>query len=119
MTYRYRLTYQDLEREVDLKRKCIIRDGQSFYLEPIAWNLLLAFVKRPQTRMTRDELLEEVWGTTAKSDGAFDTALSAVRSGLGDQSPFRWINTKRKLGYELQASVEPIAGIHPAFATAQ
>jgi DNA-binding response OmpR family regulator len=54
----------DLGRtKVDLRGHRLLTDGQPVPLKPRAFQLLAFFVRNPGQVFTRDQLLQEVWGT--------------------------------------------------------
>jgi DNA-binding winged helix-turn-helix (wHTH) protein len=80
-------------------------------LPPKATEVLLCLAARPGEVVSRDELLEEVWGSGAGSQEALNHAIGEVRSVLGDhrEDP-EFIQTLPKRGYRLLVSPVPAAG---------
>lgn len=83
-------------------------DGQLHVLEPQLSQLLLYLAKNRDRVLSRDELIENVWGTIV-SDAAINQAIAKLRRLLGDEakSPM-YIATVAKRGYQLIANVEHI-----------
>lgn len=54
------LTFGDTE--VDLERRAVIRSGQEVKMTPAEYNLLIYFVQNPDRPLTRDMILNAVWG---------------------------------------------------------
>jgi DNA-binding winged helix-turn-helix (wHTH) protein len=69
--------------------------------------LLQALVAAAPALLTRDQLLDEVWGRSALSPNALPQAISELRRALGDDAEApRFIDTRRGLGYRFIAAVE-------------
>ena len=76
-------------------------DGRPAQLTPREFELLETFVLHPRQVMTRDVLLDRVWGTDYLGDGnLIEVHVSALREKLGDRQR-RLIRTVRGLGYAL------------------
>ena len=54
---------------VDLAGRTVERDGQRVELSPREWTLLETFVRNPGRVLSRDDLLEKVWGYDADPAG--------------------------------------------------
>ena len=48
--------------EIDLDRRCILRQGSELKFTPAEYNLLVFFVQNPDRALTRDVILNSVWG---------------------------------------------------------
>ncbi|MEP6484186.1 MAG: winged helix-turn-helix domain-containing protein [Rudaea sp.] len=78
----------------------LYRNGLPVELEPKAFALLLEFVQRPQALLTRDQLLEAVWGHQHVTSAALSRLVTLLRRALGDDSDNpRYIHTVHGLGY--------------------
>jgi len=78
-----------------------LTDGpRSVPLEPRAMNTLLYLLKHRGRTVSRDELLEHVWGKKALTDHAISVVIASLRAALGDdaRNP-RYLRTIRKKGY--------------------
>jgi DNA-binding response OmpR family regulator len=76
-------------------------DGRPAQLTPREFELLETFMLHPRQVMTRDVLLDRVWGTDYLGDGnLIEVHVSALREKLGDRQR-RLIRTVRGLGYAL------------------
>jgi DNA-binding response OmpR family regulator len=76
-------------------------DGRPVSLTPREFDLLEVFLLHPRQVMTRDQLLDRVWGTEYMGDGnLIEVHVSALRDKLGDQER-RLIRTVRGVGYAL------------------
>ena len=47
---------------IDIERRVVVRDGESIKLTPAEYNLLLYFVHNPDRVLSRDNILNSVWG---------------------------------------------------------
>jgi DNA-binding response OmpR family regulator len=54
------LNFADVE--IDVTRRLVTRAGLEVKLTPLEYRLLTFFVRRPDTALTREEILSEVWG---------------------------------------------------------
>ncbi|MCZ2079372.1 MAG: response regulator transcription factor [Bryobacteraceae bacterium] len=50
------------ETEVDLQRRSVIRKGEQVRMTPAEYNLLVYFLQNPDRPLTRDMILNSVWG---------------------------------------------------------
>ena len=50
------------EAQVDLERRIVLRKGQEVKLTPAEYNLLTYFLQNPDRALTRDVILNSVWG---------------------------------------------------------
>ncbi|UWX04186.1 winged helix-turn-helix domain-containing protein [Pseudoxanthomonas sp. NC8] len=78
----------------------LVRDGQPQALEPKAFAVLLALLRRPGELLERDDLLDQVWGHRHVTPGVLTRAIAQLRAALDDpaQQP-RYIQTRHALGY--------------------
>src|ERR1700722_3265653 len=83
------------EREFTLKKAGVVST-----LEPKAFRALLFLLHNPQKLITKDELLQAVWGDTAVTDGSLTRCIWLVRNVLGDDTRTpRYIETVPTVGY--------------------
>lgn len=76
-------------------------DGEEVILTATEFDLLAYLMERPGRVITRDLLLEEVWGYAAVvGTRTVDVHIAQVRAKLGDASPVR---TVRGVGYSAEA----------------
>ncbi|MDU8945776.1 winged helix-turn-helix domain-containing protein [Ovoidimarina sediminis] len=86
--------------EVDLARGELRRSEQVVALEPIAFELIVFLASRPGELVTKDELVESVWGGRAISDSAISSCVASARSALGDTGAMqRYIKTVPRRGF--------------------
>ena len=68
--------------------------------------VLLALAQRNGDLVTRDELVDEVWGRPT-ADGPIDRRIASLRKAFGDrEEPRQYIETLPKMGYRLLKPVE-------------
>jgi DNA-binding winged helix-turn-helix (wHTH) protein len=87
------------------------RDGEPIELQRRPLDLLLYLIAHRGTVVTREELLAEVWGGLAVSEGALRTAVYEARTALGDleRAPReRWIETVRGRGFRFRGPAKRI-----------
>lgn len=74
-------------------------------LRPKAMDLLTYLAKRPQQLVSKQELLNALWGNARVSDGVLKTQVKELRQALGDaaQEP-RFIETVHRRGYRFLGS---------------
>lgn len=91
-------------------RDGIITDGKSTRrLEPRVMEVLQYLARNAGRVVSKDELVTQVWGDVAVTDGAVVRAIVVLRKSLGDDSGKpRYIRTLAKRGYQIIARVECI-----------
>ena len=92
---------------VDVPAHTLGRGGQVQALEPKAFAVLIALLRRPGELLGREELLDEVWGHRHVTPGVLTRAIAQLRSALEDdvQQP-RYIQTQHALGYRFIGELE-------------
>ena len=87
--------------EIDLAGREVYVDGVKASMTPKEYDLLFYLVKNKNLALTRDKLLEEVWGYDFFGDDrTVDTHLKMLRNSLG---PYRkFIVTLRGMGYKFE-----------------
>src|ERR1700753_981488 len=90
------------EREVALTKA-----GEVLAVEPKAFRALLFLVRNPQKVISKEELLNAVWGDTAVADGSLTRCIWLLRRVLGDDiNQPRYIETVATVGYRFIGKVE-------------
>ena len=83
--------------EVDRVRRRVTVAGREVTLTSTEFDLLAMLLRRPGRVFSREELLSEVWGYSAKAGTrTVDVHVAQVRAKLGEGSPLR---TVRGVGY--------------------
>jgi|GEM_PF-1711384 len=102
---------------LDLAAAQLRRDGAEVALRPKAYELLVALARRPQELVTKEELLDSVWGRRFITEGVIKSSVSELRQALGDdpKAP-QWIETVARRGYRfggvLHAGTAAAGGAH-------
>ncbi len=96
----------DVERfeglEINFTSRDVFIDGEKANLTPKEYDLLFYLVRNKNIALTRNKLLEEVWGYDFFGDDrTIDTHIKMLRNNLGVYRKF--IVTLRGLGYKFEA----------------
>lgn len=95
-----RLRFEGLE--IDMAGREVYVDGEKANMTPKEYDLLFYLVRNQNLAMTRDKLLEEVWGYDFFGDDrTVDTHIKMLRNSLGEYRKF--IVTLRGMGYKFEA----------------
>ncbi len=99
---------------VDEAAHALQRAGQPQSIEPKAFAVLLALLRRPGELIGRDDLLDQVWGHRHVTPGVLTRAIAQLRNVLGDdpQNP-RYIQTRHALGYCFVGELLPEPSVSP------
>jgi len=95
-----RLKFEGLE--IDLAGREVYVNGARVSMTPKEYDLLFYLVKNNNLALTRDKLLEEVWGYDFFGDDrTVDTHIKMLRNSLGEYRKF--VVTLRGMGYKFDA----------------
>ena len=89
--------------QLDPRGSCVSLDGVELELTPIEYGILDALTEHPQATLSRQQLLDHVWGPSwFGDDHVVDVHVSNLRKKLGDdpRSP-QYVRTVRGFGYRL------------------
>jgi len=102
------------EFELDEANACLLRSGKAVALAPTPFSLLCALARQPGALLTKDTLLDSVWGHQFVSDSVLKTAISDLRTALADnpREP-RFIETVSRRGYRFIAVPAPAPAAPP------
>ena len=101
------------ELRIDPRRREASIGDRRLELRAREFDLLAALARDPGVVMTRDALLEDVWGTDFPGETRTgDVHVAEVRKKLGDDGP--QVETIRGLGYRLVPPPRATAGAAPA-----
>jgi DNA-binding winged helix-turn-helix (wHTH) protein len=76
-------------------------------VEPKAFRVLLLLLRNPQKLISKEELLNAVWGDTAVTEGSLTCCIWLLRRQLGDDiNEPRFIETVATVGYRFVCKVE-------------
>lgn len=96
--------FEDIE--VDLERFELRRGGTHVHLEPQVFDVLVYLVQHRDRVVTKEELLDNVWGDRFVSESALTSRLKAARKAVGDSGKEqRLITTVHGRGYRFVATV--------------
>ena len=94
--------------ELDEANSRLLRDGKAVALAPTPFAVLCTLVRQPGTLLSKNALLDEVWGHQFVSDSVLKTVISELRTLLDDDARQpRFIETVSRRGYRFIAT--PIA----------
>ena len=97
----HKLIYQDLE--MDLDARIVKRDNENIELTKREFNLLRLLMENVNRVLTREVLLEKVWGyDTSIETNVVDVYVSYLRSKLDKENQDSHIQTVRGAGYVLR-----------------
>lgn len=92
-------TFQGLE--IDTNAHEVYVDKEKIYLTPKEYDLLLYFIENKNIALSRENLLENIWGYDFYGDDrTVDTHVKTLRNNLGKYRDF--IVTIRKVGYKFE-----------------
>ena len=89
---------------LDLSARRLTRKGREIELSPKEFNLLEYFVKKPGRALTRDEILNAVWGyDCVVTSRSIDRFVTTLRNKI-EPDPTRpiFIHTIRQIGYRFE-----------------
>ena len=91
--------------EINMSGREVFVDGKPVSLTPKEYDLLFYLVRNKGIALSREKLLEEVWGYDFYGDArTVDTHIKMLRNSLGDYRKF--IVTLRGMGYKFDAGRE-------------
>src|SRR6202046_4172629 len=91
---------------LDSSRRTLSRAESPIPLTPKAFDVLLFLAQNPNRLVTKEELLQAVWGDTFVEEGNLTQYISHLRKALGDNSEdSHLIVTIARKGYRLTADV--------------
>jgi DNA-binding winged helix-turn-helix (wHTH) protein/Tol biopolymer transport system component len=93
--------------EVREREFSLLKAGKVLAVEPKAFRVLLLLLRTPQKVISKEELLNSVWGDTAVTEGSLTRCIWLLRRLLGDDvNEPRFIETVATVGYRLVCKVE-------------
>ena len=94
------------EIQIDLNTVELRRAGELVDVEPQVFDLIVLFAGNPGRLITRDEIIEAVWGGRIVSDSAISTRVNSARHALGDDGTSqKLIKTVRGRGFRFSGTV--------------
>ena len=92
------------------EERLLLKNGRPVPLTPKAFDVLVALATNPGRLLTKDQLLQAVWGDTVVEEANLSYHVFAIRKALGDSDNGRFIETVPKRGYRFTAHVERVNG---------
>jgi DNA-binding response OmpR family regulator len=90
--------------EIDIPGREVYVDGKKASMTPKEYDLLFFLAKNNNIALSRDRLLEEVWGYDFFGDDrTVDTHIKMLRGSLGEKYR-KYIVTLRGMGYKFEAN---------------
>jgi TolB-like protein/Tfp pilus assembly protein PilF len=103
--------YRFANCSLDAERHSFVRDGEELHLEPQVFELLRVLLDSDGALVTREDLIERVWGGLNISDATISVRIGAARRAVGDSGKSQGIiQTVSRRGFRLAASVERETG---------
>lgn len=101
---------------LDPRNARLTEGARELELPPKAFAVLCHLAARPGLLVTKDELLDAVWGRRFVSESVLKTAVSTIRTVLSDDSRTpRYVETVSRRGYRFVGTLaDDIAGAGPA-----
>jgi DNA-binding response OmpR family regulator len=100
------LRYDDLSVNVETHE--VIRGGRRIGLTPREFDLLVALIRVPRRVLTKEQLLEQVWGHDFEGEvGIVETYISYLRAKVDGGAQKKIIHTVRGVGYALREDELP------------
>ena len=101
------MIYRFGDCELDLLRYELRRGGRPRHLEPQVFEVLSYLVRNRDRVVTKNELLDQVWGSRFVTESALTSRLKAARRAVGDSGrEQRVIRTVHGRGYRFLALVQ-------------
>ena len=107
------LAFNEFELDSDLAE--LRHDGAAVSIEKQAFDLLLLLAENAHRVVSKDELIEKVWGGRFISDSSISTAVKHARKALGDDGVRQdFIKTIHGRGFRFVAKTAAKAAVKPA-----
>ena len=76
------------------------KSGREVFLSALEYRLLLVFINHPETIITRERLLDELWDAAGEfvNDNTLTVTMNRLRAKIEDEEHI-YIKTVRGLGY--------------------
>jgi len=99
------LCFEDFSLDPD--RRELRRAGDLVAVEPQVFDLIDYLVSRRDRVVTKDELLDKIWGGRAVSESTLTSRINAARRALGDSGDAqRLVRTIARKGFRFIGTVE-------------
>jgi non-specific serine/threonine protein kinase len=105
-----KVVYECSDLRIDLANRRLTRGDHEVALEPKALATLVVLLERPDELVTRDELLDAVWGHRYISPAALNRVMGLLRRVFDDDADHpHWIRTVHGAGYRFIGSVRRVS----------
>jgi DNA-binding response OmpR family regulator len=86
---------------IDPARRRVLKEGEEVTLTPLEFEILLALARTPGVVLSRDQLMDRVWGYRDYAGGrVVDSHVARIRRKLGDEAAEpKYIRTVHGVGY--------------------
>ena len=78
-------TYEFGPFRLEVDKRLLVRAGEPVALVPKALETLLALIEHRDRVLTKDELLQRIWGDTVVEEGGLTRNISILRKALGEK----------------------------------
>ena len=113
-----KLSFDNHLLDTDLRE--LRRSGELIAMQPQVFDLLIHLLQNRDRVVSRDDLIELVWGGRIVSDSTLDSRINAVRNAIGDNGrEQRLIRTIPRKGVRFVGAVEDGADSNPSVAIAR
>lgn len=93
--------------QVDINTREVKRESQQIELTPREFDLLIYLMKNKNIVLTRDQLIEQVWGYDYFGDtNVVDVYIRYLRQKIDKGFEYTYINTVRGVGYTIKEHVQ-------------
>ncbi len=115
------MQFRFADHVLDVARRELRRSGESIALEPQVFDLLVHLIHNRDRVVTKDDLLDSVWGGRIVSESTLSSRINAARKAVGDSGEVqRLIRTLPRKGIrfvgdvtEAQPAEPPPANVAP------
>jgi len=106
--------------EIDVERRELRREGKTVHVEPQVLDVLLLLIRHRDRVVTKDELIQSVWGGRFVSDATVTSRISAARRAIGDAGARQdCLRTVARRGFRFHAAVQERRAPQPPAIPAQ
>jgi len=101
--------FRVLDLQIDLGRETVSRAKQAIDLPELSFRLFAVLIRHAPHRVSKDELITEVWDDVVVSDETLAQRVRLLRQALGEdsQNP-RYFSSVRGRGYRMICDVKPL-----------
>ena len=99
--------YRFADVEVREREYTLVKADEVASVEPKAFRVLLLLLRNPQKLISKDELLQAVWGDAVVTENSLTRSIALLRRLLGDDTRDpRYIETVATVGYRFLCKVD-------------